>query len=120
MAIKKVHIAFPLMDQPTGGGNQFLKALCEYFRSSNAYVANIQDADILIYNSYDFKSAITSYRLAGQLKLQKGTRLVVVHRVDGPIAVVRGNARSLIVDRSICLFNQKFADATVNQSEWSR
>ena len=32
----KVHILFRLKDEPTGGGNQFLKSLKEYLQSVRA------------------------------------------------------------------------------------
>ena len=53
-----------------------------------------------------------------QLK-RHNPNIIVLHRVDGPISIVRNNPEQLIVDKSIMLFNERFADGTIFQSEWS-
>ncbi|MGR3292439.1 MAG: glycosyltransferase family 4 protein [Candidatus Scalindua sp.] len=116
----KLHILFPIVNKPTGGGNQFLRALRECFLSCRVYADKPEDADVLLFNSYPFVSAVPLYRLVSRLKAEKGNALTVIHRVDGPISVVRGSARDVAADRSIALFNQKMADATIYQSAWSR
>lgn len=115
----KIHVAFPITDKPFGGGNQFLRALREYFYMQDCYADDPFEADVLIFNSYPFGVAESLYYLVHRLK-RKNPDLTVIHRVDGPISVVRGSARDVAADNSIALFNELLADATVFQSAWSR
>lgn len=116
----KLHIMFPLKSEPSGGGNQFLLALREKFTELGCYAAAADEADVIIFNSYPFGAAAQLYARVAATR-RRSTRLItVIHRVDGPIAVVRGSARDLSVDHSIAAFNQLLADGTVFQSHWSR
>lgn len=114
----KVHILFPIKAEPSGGGNQFLAALREQLRVRSLYSEQAHDADVILFNSYPFGHAWTLYQEVIRLKKAKPS-LKVIHRVDGPIAVVRGHASDLLADQSIALFNEALADATVYQSVWS-
>lgn len=116
----KVHILFPLKERPSGGGNQFLLALRQCFVEFGCYEAEPEDADCILFNSYPFGAAAELYARVARIRRQSRRAITVVHRVDGPIAVVRGSARHLEVDRSIAAFNHLLADATVFQSQWSR
>lgn len=116
----RLNILFPIKNEPTGGGNQFLLALRKQLQAMDAYIDNPGDADVLLFNSYPFGSAASLYHLVTNLKHSKSKDIAVIHRVDGPISVVRGNSRDVVVDRSIALFNQLNADATIYQSAWSR
>lgn len=116
----KVNILFPIKNEPSGGGNQFLAALRNEFRNSGVYSERPEDANVLLFNSYPFGNAASLYRMVAKLKAEKAENLTVIHRVDGPISIVRGNARDFLADRSLVQFNQKFADATIFQSAWSR
>jgi glycosyltransferase involved in cell wall biosynthesis len=112
----KIYIAFDLRDEPAGGGNQFLKALRVYLRSAGAYAERMNEANVILANGHQWGPYLF------QLFLAKRARpdLVIVHRVDGPMAVVRGGEASFIVDKAIVRFNRHFADGTVFQSRWSR
>lgn len=114
----KVHILFPIKAEPSGGGNQFLAALREQLRARSLYSERADDADVILFNSYPFGHAWTLYQEVIRLKTVRPS-VKVIHRVDGPIAVVRGHASDLLADQSIALFNEALADATVYQSEWS-
>ncbi|AHJ31306.1 glycosyltransferase family 4 protein [Nodularia spumigena CS-584] len=116
----KIHIAFPLTDKPHGGGNQFLSALRDQLLGRQVYVDRLEKADVLLFNSYPFGSAGRLYRQVSQLKAKKSNNLIVIHRVDGPLSVARGCARSIEIDYSIGIFNNQIADATIYQSAWSR
>lgn len=115
----KLHILFPLKDGPSGGGNQFLLALREYLRNLGSYSDIANQADAIIFNSYPFGSAANLYRRVAALKRERET-IAILHRVDGPISVVRGNTRDLPVDQSIVNFNNLLSDATIFQSQFSR
>jgi len=114
--IPKIHILFKFVEGPWGGGNQFLKALREYFRKTAVYSENPEDADVILFNSYPFGSEYL-FNLIFKLK-KKCSNKILIHRVDGPISYVRGKDR--IIDEIICQFNNLFADGTVFQSDWSR
>ncbi|NPU94199.1 MAG: glycosyltransferase family 4 protein [Gammaproteobacteria bacterium] len=116
----KLHILFPIKNEPSGGGNQFLAALRAQLYRQDVYVDNPEKADVLLFNSFPFGSAASLYKQVSRLKNNKGNKIAIIHRVDGPISVVRGNLRDSAVDRSIALFNEKIADATIYQSCWSR
>ena len=112
----KINIAFDLQDQPTGGGNQFLKALRAYLRSVGAYAERMEEADVILVNGHQWGAHLFRLFLAKRAR----SDLVIVHRVDGPMAVVRGDEVNRIVDKAIVSFNSRFADGTVFQSRWSR
>ncbi len=112
----KIHIAFELRDEPTGGGNQFLKALRAYLHSVGAYAERIEEADVILANGHQWGPYLFRLFLAKRAR----PNLVIVHRVDGPMAVVRGDGVNRIVDKAIVNFNSRFADGTVFQSRWSR
>jgi len=107
----KIHILYNLVDSAWGGGNQFLKALKEQFVIGNNYTDDIQEADIVLWNSHQ------KILEMGKLKRQ-GAPVVGIHRVDGPVGQYRGTCSHL--DKLIYLANQYCADGTVFQSLWSR
>ena len=45
----KIFIAFELLDQPTGGGNQFLKMLKKQFGLEGALANSPDSADIFLF-----------------------------------------------------------------------
>jgi glycosyltransferase involved in cell wall biosynthesis len=110
----KIHIAFDLRDTPTGGGNQFLKALRAYLWAADAYAEQIEQADVILTNGHQWGPYLSPIFKA------KRRGVAIIHRVDGPMAVVRGNDDNRVVDQAITRFNRDFADATVFQSRWSR
>jgi len=116
----KIHILFPFTHKPHGGGNQFLSALRDKFLEMQVYVDKLEEADILLINSHHFRPLSYLYTQVFPLKLKKNSKFAIIHRVDGPISVVRGCARSIAVDSSIGVFNHQIADATIYQSSWSR
>jgi len=111
-----IHIAFPLADLPTGGGNQFLRALRDYLREIKVYSESLHEADIIIANGHQWRI----YLYALFRAKRNNRKATIIHRVDGPMAVVRGGGDSKLVDRSIALFNNIFADGTIFQSNWSK
>jgi glycosyltransferase involved in cell wall biosynthesis len=110
----RIHILHKFIEGPWGGGNQFLKALRGYLTQAGLYAENMDDADVILFNSYPFGNE-HSFDLA--LKLKKLGK-ILVHRVDGPLRYVRGRDRA--VDEIIFQFNSALVDGTVFQSKWSR
>ena len=88
----KVPIFYRFTEGPWGGGNQFLKALREYFINRGCYVESPKEADVILFNSH--------HKLKSVLRLKrKYPQKIFVHRVDGPISCgpiscVRGRGSS--------------------------
>ncbi len=55
----RIHILFDFKSGAYGGGNQFLKALCQFFTDSNYYCNDPNNADVILINSHhQFKDII--------------------------------------------------------------
>lgn len=107
----KIHILFPFKDSAWGGGNQFLKALRDYFIEKNLYDEDIKRADIVLFNSH--------HSLEGVVKAKrKYPDKIFVHRVDGPIFYIR--EKDLEIDKQLFKINSLLASGTVFQSEFSK
>ena len=107
----KIHIIFDIKEQPTGGGNQFLKALRDYFIFKEKYAENPKNADVFLFNSYQYISEVLKYK-------KKFTDKLFIHRIDGPIRLYSqmSDKRDAITN----ITNKYLADATIFQSEWSK
>ena len=106
-----IHILYEFTDGPWGGGNQFLKALRSILRKKGAYCESPEHAETIVFNSHH------NLEKVGELRRQSN-QAIFIHRVDGPVFRVRGNSEE--VDAEIYTANEKYADGTVFQSEWSR
>jgi glycosyltransferase involved in cell wall biosynthesis len=97
---------------PSGGGNQFLRALVGELESRGLTVERNRISGTTracLFNSFNF-----DFR---RLKRFARHDVRLVHRVDGPIAVYRGYEDG--TDRRILRINRELASATVFQSQWS-
>jgi glycosyltransferase involved in cell wall biosynthesis len=97
---------------PSGGGNQFLRALVGELESRRLTVERNRISGTTracLFNSFNF-----DFR-----RLRRFARddVRLVHRVDGPIADYRGYEDG--TDRRILRINHELASATVFQSQWS-
>lgn len=110
----RIALVGPLRDGPWGGGNQFMKALRGELRRRRLYTEKKWSADVLIVNSHHF--GFSTVLLALRRFLGLG---LLIHRVDGPVALVRADDNYIKTDRKIWKFNSVFADGTVFQSQWS-
>ena len=98
---------------PYGGGNQFMLALRKALVRRGVSVVDNQlrdDVDVYLLNSIHFD-------VEEFLEFSKHHRLRVVHRIDGPIHLIRGFDREK--DELCFELNQRFATATVLQSTWT-
>jgi len=111
----KINILYNFTNQPFGGGNQFLTALKNQLIALRLYENNPLKADAIIFNSLPFGFMLKALNM---LYMAKRRAIKLIHRVDGPISGYRG--KDEYVDKAIYQLNNKFADATVFQSEWSR
>ncbi|WP_421717195.1 glycosyltransferase [Arcobacter arenosus] len=107
----KIYILFELKKGATGGGNQFLKAIKEYFKKVNSYTEIVGDADVILYNSYQFIPELI------KIKKQYPNK-VYIHRIDGPIRLYNtmDDRRDFVINDA----NELIADGTIFQSNWSR
>ncbi len=99
---------------PYGGGNQFLLALEKEFKKRGFSVGRNKigkATKIVLFNSFNFDFEKLS-------NLKKRFSPLMIHRVDGPISVYRGEDRQ--IDEKIWQMNHKLADKTIFQSEYSR
>jgi glycosyltransferase involved in cell wall biosynthesis len=97
---------------PTGGGHQFLRALWREFERRGIRLENntiSKTTRACLFNSFNF-----NFKHLRQLH-RPGCRMI--HRADGPLAVYRGFDDG--TDRKIFDLNQKIADATILQSQYS-
>jgi len=106
-----IHISFQFEDSISGGGNNFLSALKDYFVKKGLYSDSISLADVILFNSHH------SIKLALDLKIRYPKKLFI-HRIDGPMRLYNNSndKRDLIVN----IANKYIADGTIFQSNWSR
>lgn len=98
---------------PYGGGNQFMLALRKGLRKRRIRVReNLLRTDI---NAYLLNSI--HFDVDPFMKFSRQHRLNVVHRIDGPIHLIRGFDREK--DELCFRLNAQFASATVLQSSWT-
>jgi len=107
----KIYIIFELLDQPTGGGNQFLKMLKKQFLSLGVLTSDKSEADIFLFNSHHFLDKVSALK-------KSYTKAKFVHRIDGPMRLY--NDLSDARDQQVYFANEIFADATIYQSKWSK
>ncbi len=99
---------------PTGGGHQFLRALCRAFESRGlrlAYNELPKGTPACLCNSYNFNLR----NLQRALRKNPSTRCV--HRIDGPLQTYRGFDDG--TDALLSDFNRLHAHATIVQSAFS-
>jgi len=107
----KINIFLNIKQGPYGGGNQFLKALRDYFIEKNVYADNVEDADIVLFNSH--------HEIKKLIKIkQKYPEKIFIHRIDGPVFLIRKD--NIYLDKLIYKINDKIADASIFQSDWSK
>lgn len=107
----KIFIVFELLDQPTGGGNQFLKTLKKQFALQNVLADSPDNADVFLFNSHHFLKNVASLK-------KSFPKAKFIHRIDGPMRLY--NDLSDARDQQVYFANELFADGTVYQSEWSK
>lgn len=107
----KIYILFEFKNNASGGGNQFLKALRDYFISLDCYTSKPDEADIILFNSHHLISKLIIIKKLFPEKL-------FIHRIDGPIRLYNSSCdmRDFIVNTT----NRAIADVTIFQSSWSK
>ncbi len=99
---------------PTGGGHQFMRALCAELEGRGLQLEYNQlsrHTPVCLCNSYNFKLR----KLSWQLRFRRKVRCV--HRIDGPLQSYRGFDDG--TDAIISDFNRRFADVSIVQSRFS-
>ena len=109
----KINIVFNLQNRAWGGGNQFIKYLKKKLIEKIIYEKSILKCDVVIFNSHHWFNSL--------LKILLSYNKIILHRIDGPIALIRSNSNnSYYVDMLIYKFNIYFANGTIFQSKWSK
>ena len=106
----KIYIIYQTKDVPSGGGNQFLKALSLAFSRMGVWALEPDEADAFLFNSHHCIDDVL------QLKLKYPSK-PFFHRIDGPMKLY--NTRDDRRDDQTYWINEKIADGTIFQSEWS-
>ena len=107
-----ISIYYRLRPSPYGGGNQFLRALSNRLQSRSYRVAHRSispQTQACLFNSHHYEP--------DRLARIRQTDCRMVHRVDGPIDLIREEDKG--VDRWIAEQNARLADTTVFQSDYS-
>ncbi len=98
---------------PYGGGNQFMLALRKALRKKGAHIVENQlhaGVNVYLLNSIHFD-------VDAFLRFKAKRKLGIVHRIDGPIHLIRGFDKEK--DELTYSLNAEFASATVIQSFWT-
>jgi glycosyltransferase involved in cell wall biosynthesis len=106
-----INIHFDFIPGPYGGGNQFIKALRNYFIDRNMYEEDVSKASIILFNSDH------SLRRVLKSKLKYNDK-IFIHRLAGPMYIPRGSGKE--ADNLVYKMNHYIADGTIFQSTWSR
>jgi glycosyltransferase involved in cell wall biosynthesis len=112
-----ITIAYNFKDGPFGGGNQFLKALRNEFIRRSWYTGNIEQADIILYNSY-FSDTLEYYDLLYNLKRRK--RPIYLHRLDGIFSEYRGSSFHRRYDMLTSHWSKIASDGVIFQNDFCR
>jgi len=107
----RIHILYNFQSGPWGGGNQFLRSLRKEFIKKGIYEENSEEAEIILFNSHH------NFEKVFRIKARFPQR-IFVHRIDGPIQMVRG--KDEVLDKVIVRFNQLIADGVIFQSNWCK
>ncbi len=108
----KIKIIYKYTNKPTGGTNQFLKALKIFFEEKDIYIENNNKADIFLFISYKNINEIIKFK-------KKYPDKLFIHRIDGPVKLFSGTSsdkRDIITNNA----NKYIADATIFQTQWSK
>lgn len=96
--------------QTSGGGNQFLSQLKDYFEKKNVYSKSINDSNIIIFNHH--------HKLKEIFFINRKNKLII-HRIDGPLTFHR-NIKGFIQDIIVTIFAISYADLIIFQSLWTK
>ncbi len=107
----KIYIIYQTQDTPSGGGNQFLKALSQKWAARGRLATDPEQADAFLFNSHHCLDEVLRLKLAYPDK-------PFFHRIDGPMKLY--NSADDRRDGLTYWANEKVADATIFQSHWSQ
>ncbi len=106
-----INIFLNINPGPYGGGNQFLKALRAYFVRQAVWAETPEEADVILFNSHHQIKELIGLK-------RRFPDKIFIHRLDGPVYLIRKD--SVLLDKLIYKLNNRMADATIFQSDWSK
>lgn len=107
----KISILLKIKEGPFGGSHQFLRTLRSYLIEKGIYEENVAYSDVVMFDSHAEAHRVLQAKLRHKNK-------IFIHRIDGPIRLY--NDENDIRDHIVNLLNNKVADGTIFQSNWSR
>lgn len=108
----KFYIISGRKNGPWGGGNQFLKALKKELLRLNFYSESLNDAKVIIFNSYqDILYLLRSFFLQNKKKR--------IYRLGPIMSLHRKGIKWKIIDMVVILCANLFSDLVIFQSAWS-
>lgn len=108
----KFYIVSGSKNGPWGGGNQFLKALKKELVRLNLYSESLNDAKVVIFNSYqDIFHLLKSFFLQNKKKR--------IYRLGPIMSLHRKGIKWKIIDMVVILCANLFSDLVIFQSVWS-
>jgi len=106
----KIHILYDVRGL-WGGGNQFLKALRDYFLAEGIYEKEAKKADLILFNSH--------HQLGRVIKLKlKHPEKIFIHRL-GPIFHYHRGKGWKKYDQLIIKLTNQLSDGVIFQSRWA-
>lgn len=93
-----------------------MKALSKELQKKAYLSSSLWKSDVVLVNSHHWRKKL--WQLLIWRLLRPGG--VLLHRIDGPISLIRGTPASRFVDRRIALFSRLVADGAIFQSLWSQ
>jgi len=105
----KFYIIASIIDSPTGGGNQFLRNLRNYFKENDMY-SRYNEADVIIYNGHQFINDV-------QICKRLSKDVIFIHRLDG-LQKLYNHSGDIRQDQAIDA--TKYADGIVFQAKWAK
>lgn len=106
----KIFVSFDIVNQPAGGGNNFLRYLSHELQNQGILTKRIKEADIVLVNSHHHVFRNLLFRILYPKK-------IFIHRLDGKLSLHRASNEW---DNLVIIQNKYVSDATIFQSYWSK
>ena len=106
----KIFISYPLTDNPSGGGNQFLRNLKKEFLEINMFTDLAKEGDAILYNGH--------HNIENTVRLKKQhPNKIFVHRMDGLQKLYNSHDDTR---QDLAVNYNKLSNATIFQSNWAK
>tara|TARA_R110002020_G_scaffold354675_1_gene567409 strand:- start:1001 stop:1900 length:900 start_codon:yes stop_codon:yes gene_type:complete len=107
----KIFISYPITNNPSGGGNQFLRNLSDELSTLQCLTNNPAEADVILYNGHHEVQKTSALKTNFPQK-------IFVHRMDG-LQKLYNSPDDPRQDLAIN-YNKQLSQATIFQSYWAK